>query len=152
VEYLRNCWYMAGWAKDFAVGQLVRLTVINERLVIYRRATGPLVALEDRCAHRLAPLSAGRQEGDDLRCMYHGLKYAPDANLLDLSHVPYVHRNTLAGGEEMASGTDKSFAMGEETVESLDRGIRITTVRKSLSPPPFLAGRFGTDRGRLASQ
>jgi len=38
------------------------------------------VALEARCCHRLAPLSCGRIEGNDLRClrcMYHGLKFAP---------------------------------------------------------------------------
>jgi len=36
-----------------------------------------VVALEARCCHRLAPLSCGRIEGNDLRCMYHGLKFAP---------------------------------------------------------------------------
>jgi len=34
-----------------------------------------LVALEDRCCHRHAPLSAGRREGDSIRCGYHGLKF-----------------------------------------------------------------------------
>jgi phenylpropionate dioxygenase-like ring-hydroxylating dioxygenase large terminal subunit len=34
-----------------------------------------VVALEDRCCHRLAPLSKGRKEGDCVRCGYHGLKF-----------------------------------------------------------------------------
>jgi vanillate O-demethylase monooxygenase subunit len=42
------------------------------------------VALEDRCCHRFAPLSLGRLEGDDLRCMYHGLKFAPDGRCIEI--------------------------------------------------------------------
>jgi len=49
--------------------------IANEPLVLYRDREGQLVVLEDRCCHRLAPLSKGRLEGDDLRCMYHGLKF-----------------------------------------------------------------------------
>jgi phenylpropionate dioxygenase-like ring-hydroxylating dioxygenase large terminal subunit len=33
--------------------------------------------MDDRCCHRAAPLSSGRQEGDCVRCMYHGLKFDP---------------------------------------------------------------------------
>jgi phenylpropionate dioxygenase-like ring-hydroxylating dioxygenase large terminal subunit len=40
--------------------------------------------LEDRCCHRFAPLSMGRLEGDDLRCMYHGLKFAPDGRCIEI--------------------------------------------------------------------
>ena len=43
--------------------------------MIYRGASGKVVALDDRCCHRAAPLSMGRIEGDDIRCMYHGMKF-----------------------------------------------------------------------------
>ena len=32
--------------------------------------------MEDRCRHCLAPLSRGRWEGDDIRCIYHSIKFA----------------------------------------------------------------------------
>ena len=42
------------------------------------RAGGTLVAFEDRCPHRLAPLSAGRVDGDSLVCPYHGWRFGAD--------------------------------------------------------------------------
>jgi phenylpropionate dioxygenase-like ring-hydroxylating dioxygenase large terminal subunit len=73
--YVRNCWYVAAWAHELAENQLISRTVINEPIVLYRNKVGDIVGLEDRCCHRLAPLSHGRIEGNDLRCRYHGLKF-----------------------------------------------------------------------------
>ena len=74
--FLRNCWYVAGWSYDIATDSLVSRTILGEPIALYRKANGGVVALEDRCCHRLAPLSRGRIEGHDLRCMYQGLKFA----------------------------------------------------------------------------
>jgi len=73
--FIRRCWYVAAWTHELGERQLLSRTIINEPIVFYRTQSGEVVALEDRCCHRFAPLSAGRLEGDDLRCMYHGLKY-----------------------------------------------------------------------------
>src|SRR3989442_5906126 len=82
--FLRNCWYVAGWSHDFSGGTLVCRTVLGEPIVLYRKGDGGIAALEDRCVHRLAPLSRGRIEGDDLRCMYHGLKFAPSRRCVEI--------------------------------------------------------------------
>jgi phenylpropionate dioxygenase-like ring-hydroxylating dioxygenase large terminal subunit len=82
--FLRNCWYAAGWGRDFAPEALSAVTILNEPIVIYRKADGSAVALEDRCCHRFAPLSMGRLEGDDLRCMYHGLKFGPSGKCIEI--------------------------------------------------------------------
>lgn len=73
--FIQNCWYVAAWSQDIAENQLFAITITDKPVVIYRTADGDLVALEDRCCHRAAPLSLGRLEGSDLRCMYHGMKY-----------------------------------------------------------------------------
>lgn len=73
--YVRNAWYVAGWAQSLAHGELLALKILGKPIVIYRSGTGRLAALEDRCRHRAAPLSKGRVEGEDIRCMYHGFKY-----------------------------------------------------------------------------
>jgi phenylpropionate dioxygenase-like ring-hydroxylating dioxygenase large terminal subunit len=82
--YVRNAWYMAGWLKDFPVGEPRALSLLDEPVVFFRGADGKLAALEDRCCHRLAPLSQGRVEGNDLRCLYHGLKFAADGICIEM--------------------------------------------------------------------
>ena len=42
---------------------------------VVARLDDEVVAFEDRCPHRLAPLSAGRVEGGRLRCPYHGWEF-----------------------------------------------------------------------------
>jgi phenylpropionate dioxygenase-like ring-hydroxylating dioxygenase large terminal subunit len=44
-------------------------------LVTFRDATGQSVALLDRCAHRNAPLSAGRVVEGNIQCHYHGWEF-----------------------------------------------------------------------------
>ena len=58
--------------------------IADEDIVLYRKADGGVVAMVDRCPHRLAALSMGVKEGDSLRCMYHGLRFAPDGACNDV--------------------------------------------------------------------
>lgn len=81
---VRNAWYVACWDHALAETGIYATTIANAPIVVYRGASGRLAALEDRCCHRAAPLSAGRREGDDLRCMYHGLKFAPDGRCIEI--------------------------------------------------------------------
>jgi vanillate O-demethylase monooxygenase subunit len=53
----------------------LKRTVLGQRLVLFRTQAGAPVALDDRCAHRSFPLSAGTLEGDAVVCGYHGLRY-----------------------------------------------------------------------------
>jgi len=65
-------------------------TFLNCPVVLYRDVNGNVVAMEDRCCHRFAPLSKGRLEGDSIRCMYHGLKFAPTGDCIELPGENYV--------------------------------------------------------------
>jgi phenylpropionate dioxygenase-like ring-hydroxylating dioxygenase large terminal subunit len=40
--------------------------------------------MEDRCVHRLAPLSLGRIEGNAIRCLYHGLLFDADGRCREI--------------------------------------------------------------------
>jgi phenylpropionate dioxygenase-like ring-hydroxylating dioxygenase large terminal subunit len=82
--FLRNCWYVAGWSHHFPEGEVVARTMLGEPVVLYRKDDGGVAALEDRCCHRLAPLSKGRIEGGDLRCMYHGLKFSASGQCVEI--------------------------------------------------------------------
>ncbi len=72
--YLRNTWYVA--ARSDEIGEaLTPMTILGEKIVLYRRADCMPVALEDACPHRKLPLSMGRREGDLVVCGYHGLTF-----------------------------------------------------------------------------
>ena len=177
---------------------------LNEKVVLFRNASGQVAALEDCCCHRAAPLSKGEVAGDYLACGYHGLKYdikgqcvavpgqptvppgakvkhypvverwnavwiwmgepekadastIPDLrwladpgwsitpgyihvksnyqflvdNLLDLTHVSYVHKNTLAGDPREATTPTKT--------ERLPDGVRVGRWMIDFVPPPLFA-------------
>ena len=55
--WVRNAWYVAGWLPEFAAGPIHARTIIDRPIALYRTADGGLIALEDRCCHRFAPLS-----------------------------------------------------------------------------------------------
>jgi vanillate O-demethylase monooxygenase subunit len=74
---------MAGWDRDFAPEAPQAETILSEPIVLYRTESG-MAALADRCVHRLAPLSLGRCEGANLRCMYHGLLFDPSGACIEI--------------------------------------------------------------------
>ena len=201
--FLRNGWYSALWShelKDQPIGR----TVLNEKVALFRNASGQVGALEDCCCHRAAPLSRGELAGEYLACGYHGLKFdvsgqcvevpgqsqVPDGakvrsypvhekcnviwiwmgdptkadpatipampwlsdpnwtttpgrihvktnyqfildNLLDLTHVSYVHKNTLAGDPREATTPAKT--------ERLPNGVRVGRWMLDFAPPPLFA-------------
>ena len=74
MQYVKNAWYVAGWASEFD-DELRRVTLLEENVVMFRNSAGKVVAMEDRCPHRLLPLSKGKRIGDDIQCGYHGLTF-----------------------------------------------------------------------------
>lgn len=81
--FIRNTWYVFGWDKEVGPSDLFSRTIIGIPVLMYRAEDGTLVAMEDRCCHRGAPLSVGRREGDCVRCMYHGLKFDPTGQCIE---------------------------------------------------------------------
>jgi vanillate O-demethylase monooxygenase subunit len=77
LDFVKNAWYVAGWASEFD-DALCRVTVLNQHIVMFRNSDGTVVGLEDRCPHRLLPLSMGRRIGDGIQCGYHGMTFDCD--------------------------------------------------------------------------
>ena len=78
MSLIQNCWYVAGWSHEVPADGFCSRILLGEPVLLYRGERGQPIALQDRCCHRGAPLSLGRREGDCVRCLYHGLKFAPD--------------------------------------------------------------------------
>jgi nitrite reductase/ring-hydroxylating ferredoxin subunit len=62
---------------DAVLAKPRQLTLLDLRLAIYRMPDGIRIG-RDVCPHRGLPLSAGRIEGDELVCAFHGLRFGPD--------------------------------------------------------------------------
>ena len=73
-EFIRDCWYVAGWSGDFTHA-LTPLRILDEPSVVFRTEAGVPAALEDACPHRKLPLSKGRLTGGTVECGYHGLTF-----------------------------------------------------------------------------
>ena len=201
--FIKNCWYVAAWDNEVPDGGFLARTITGIPLVFWRDSENRVIAFEDRCCHRGAPLSKGRREGDCVRCMYHGLKFdrngvcveipsqqtippqarvrvfptvekhrwvwiwmgdasgadetlIPDThwmddpawksndgyihydvsylpiadNLLEFSHLPYVHATTLGGSEDYATVVPK--------VERTGRGVKVTRWTINTEAPGFI--------------
>jgi vanillate O-demethylase monooxygenase subunit len=81
--FLHNAWYVAAWDHELAAAPLAR-TILGEAVVLYRDSAGRAVALADSCPHRRLPLSLGCVVGDELRCGYHGMRFAASGTCTDI--------------------------------------------------------------------
>jgi vanillate O-demethylase monooxygenase subunit len=90
-SYVRNAWYVAAWSDGLLDGQVVARTIMDQPIVLYRKADGSVAALEDRCSHRFAPLSMGKIVGGDrIQCPYHGLEFDGSGACV---HNPHGNKN-----------------------------------------------------------
>jgi vanillate O-demethylase monooxygenase subunit len=81
--FVRDEWYVVAFADE--IGRtLLKRTILDRDLVLYRTASGEPVALDDRCAHRSFPLSAGTLMADSIVCGYHGLRYDANGTVIDV--------------------------------------------------------------------
>jgi phenylpropionate dioxygenase-like ring-hydroxylating dioxygenase large terminal subunit len=201
--FLKNVWYIAAWSSEVPVEGIFKRKLLGEDVIFYRQSNGNVVGMADYCPHRFAPLSLGRHEGDNLRCMYHGLVFdgtgkcieAPFSdcppekvrakvyptierdryiwiwmgdeikadtdlipslkrmndknwhyiprhlvykcnfqllmdNLLDASHLAFVHANSIGGGQYHAEQLPQ--------LETFDWGVRVTKKFEDVPIPPFV--------------
>ncbi|XP_074591718.1 pheophorbide a oxygenase, chloroplastic [Curcuma longa] len=73
----RDHWYPVSLIEDLDPRVPTPFQLLNRDLVIWKDPnSGSWVALDDRCPHRLAPLSEGRiDESGCLQCSYHGWSF-----------------------------------------------------------------------------
>lgn len=74
VVRLADAWFIACRSAALKAGPLA-VTIQGAPLVLFRDEQGRPGALEDRCPHRNAPLSAGAVLQGQLQCRYHGWRF-----------------------------------------------------------------------------
>jgi vanillate O-demethylase monooxygenase subunit len=215
-RFLQDCWYAAALSHEIVQAPLAR-TICNRPLVLFRTASGTAWALDDRCPHRLMPLSIGRVSEEGIVCAYHGIEFNCDGtcrripqqqtiargmrvrsfplverwgvawiwmgeaeraetdaipdyfwlssprwhtlarryhvkanyeicadNILDLSHTPYVHGQTI-GTPEMARIPARTWVSGDV--------VHSERVMEQVTPGPFVYrwGNFGERIDRVTT-
>jgi phenylpropionate dioxygenase-like ring-hydroxylating dioxygenase large terminal subunit len=84
MAFIKNLWYVAAWATEMKQNEPLARVIIGEPIVIWRDSQGSLVGMDNRCPHRLAPLSKGRFDGDTVQCMYHGMRFSKTGECLSV--------------------------------------------------------------------
>ncbi len=72
---LREAWYYAVAGARLKPRATLAKIMLGEPLLIGRDAAGAPFALRDICPHRGMPLNAGRFDGHEVECCYHGWRF-----------------------------------------------------------------------------
>lgn len=75
-RFMRLFWQPVFVSEELAAGRAKPIRIMSEDFTLYRGESGTPHLLEFRCAHRGTQLSSGWVEQDDIRCRYHGWRYA----------------------------------------------------------------------------
>jgi len=73
-HFPRHCWWVIATTAEVTSTPISR-QVLQRRVVLVRTQNGVIIALDDRCPHRRAPLSLGRLVNEEIECLYHGLRF-----------------------------------------------------------------------------
>ena len=74
--------------RELARDRMLAVVLEEHPIVLFRDGAGRVAALEDRCAHRNAPLSLGRVRQGVVECAYHGWRYDRSGRVLEVPALP----------------------------------------------------------------
>ncbi len=69
-------WYPIASSEDLPFRHVYQGQLLGRELAVWRADDGNVNAWENRCLHRGVRLSIGINEGQELKCQYHGWRYA----------------------------------------------------------------------------
>ncbi|KAJ3043681.1 hypothetical protein HDV00_004454 [Rhizophlyctis rosea] len=147
---MRKAWYPVALKTDFPPGPSIApkaVQLLGDPIVLYRDAEGVLVALEDKCAHRSMPLSAGRIINGQLECRYDGWRYNSEGAV---THIPAllpdrkIPHNAYAKRYPTIEKDDLIWVWpGDPTLPAYENAYRV--------PPSLLPGASMLTRQRTAT-
>ncbi|MFM0001933.1 Rieske 2Fe-2S domain-containing protein [Paraburkholderia dipogonis] len=88
-EAMRRFWLPVIQSSDMpqANGEPQTIDLLGERFVVWRDQQGRPGLYAEGCLHRGASMQLARSEGDGLRCIYHGWKFAVDGTVLETPNI-----------------------------------------------------------------
>lgn len=86
-----NHWYPVGWADQLKPGQLKKVTLWLQDMVVMRSQAGGLSVLENACLHKGVELHLGEVKGNCVVCPYHGWEFDQQGQC---TRIPYARENS----------------------------------------------------------
>ena len=89
-DVMRQYWVPAALSSELPEpdGPPLRVRLLGENLIAFRASSGAVGLLQSQCPHRGASLFYGRNEGEGLRCVYHGWKFDVTGRCVDMPNEP----------------------------------------------------------------
>jgi len=88
IRDIRNYWYPVCFTRDMPEGRPLAVQVFGEPLTIFRGKRREVICLQDRCAHRSAPLSIGAWKDGVVECRYHGWQFGEEGKCVRIPSLP----------------------------------------------------------------
>ncbi|MDH4282373.1 MAG: Rieske 2Fe-2S domain-containing protein [Myxococcales bacterium] len=85
-------WYTVGTSQEVRAGRVVPLNYFGEELILYRTEGGEARLTGAYCPHMGAHLGAGKVEGENLRCAFHGFEFGGDGRCVRTAYGKAVPR------------------------------------------------------------
>ena len=96
-DLLKEYWVPACRSEKLEVdGAPERVRLFGENFVAFRVTSGRVGFMAEACPHRCASLALARNEGDGLRCIFHGWKFNVEGQCVDTPTEPTERRETFA--------------------------------------------------------
>ena len=105
---ISNQWYAILPSARVRKGKITSVRRLGLDLALFRTANGTPGCVADQCTHRGAALSAGRVEGDCIRCPFHGLEFAVDGA------CRFIPANGIANQQNNSRFNVRAYPVREE--------------------------------------
>lgn len=152
-------------ASELAGGDVRLVNVATNRISVFRRDTGELHALDDRCPHEGYPLCQGTVSGDVLTCCFHNFKFQLSTGAclvgdervrtypvrevdgmveIDVAPVdPAVELPRRWASLESALHEERMGQIAREVVRLLDLGVPVRTLAQHAAAWDCARGQWG---------
>jgi 5,5'-dehydrodivanillate O-demethylase oxygenase subunit len=82
-RYLRYFWYPVAATVELNQEPVKAVTLLGEKLALFRTREGSYGLVAQRCPHRGVSLACGMAEAGGIRCAYHGWKFSLEGRCID---------------------------------------------------------------------
>lgn len=92
-DVVANAWYFAFASAELKNGEVKKLLIGTQHLVVFRTEDGDVRCMDGFCPHMGIDLSLGKVIGSDLRCVFHHWKFDGHGACVDVPCQKHIPKN-----------------------------------------------------------